>query len=75
MMTDFHMGGAGFGMGLWWILIVVLIAAAGRMLFSRSRNDGTAGSPPSAREILDRRYANGEIDAQEYAQKKQDLAQ
>lgn len=75
MMTDFHMGGAWFGMGLWWVLILVLIVVGAGALFSHTRNNGAAGSFPSAREVLDTRYARGEIDRQEYEQKKRDLTQ
>jgi len=75
MMTDFHMGGAWFGMGIWWILIVVLLVAGASLLSRRARDNGATATSPSARDILDMRYARGEIDMQEYEEKKRKLAQ
>lgn len=48
------------GMGGFWILLTVLVVAL-------LRTGGTAGTPgPDAREILQQRFARGEIDAEEY---------
>lgn len=65
------MGWGGF-MGLIWIvlLVVVLVLLAG---FLRTGRDRDAG--PGAREILDRRYARGEIDRDEYQRRLSDLEQ
>jgi len=63
-----------------WVLIVVGLVAVIRYLWLRSR-DGSAGgnsrvsrSPESAVEILKQRYARGEIDKEEFEQKKRDLS-
>jgi len=70
---------SGFGMGLGWIFIflfwafVILgIIAIVKWLAGTS---STTGTPPSktARQIIEERYARGEIDREEFEQKKQDL--
>lgn len=53
-------------MALFWFLIVWVIWS----LASDRRP-----SAPSAREVLDERYARGEIDRDQYLQSKEDLAQ
>jgi len=75
-MGTFGGWGAGFGwifMILFWALIVLAIVAIVKWLMGTS---GGTGSPPpkSARQILDERYARGEIDQDEYERKKRDLA-
>jgi putative membrane protein len=77
MMNGYGYGmGGWFGMGLWWIVIVVLLVAAVVFVFRRA-GDGKSSAPPeseSARDVLDKRYARGEIGRDEYEQKKRDLA-
>ena len=75
MMSDYGMGGGWFGMGFGWILFVVLIIAAGLFLFRQSGGGSVSGGRESARDILDKRYARGEIGDDEYEKKKRDLAQ
>jgi len=75
MMNDFgHFGwGMGFGwifMLLFWGLIILGIAALVRWLWSVN----TRGAlPKTALEILQVRYARGEIDREEYERIKRDL--
>lgn len=71
MFDHFEFMGLGGFMGLFWILLLVLLVwlLVGVL---RPRGDG-AGDGPSAREILDRRYARGEIDAEEYHKRLDDL--
>lgn len=59
-------------MGLIWIvlLVVLLLMIAGLFRTGRERDSG-----PGAREILDRRYARGEIDRDEYLRRLSDLEQ
>ena len=69
-----HMDGWGGGwMWLWGTLMMlswVAIIAAAVWLFSRSRD----GSQPSrAREILDERYARGELTSEEYRERLEQL--
>lgn len=71
----FHdMGGYGWGMGfgwvfvvLFWVLVIVGIVAIVTWLSGGGRRANTA------LQILQERYARGEIDQQEYQQKRQDL--
>jgi len=72
MMNGYGMGG-WFGMGLWWILLVVLVVVFGAWAFKRT-GDSPSAPRESARDILDKRYARGEIGRDEYEQKKRDLA-
>ncbi|MDF1877097.1 SHOCT domain-containing protein [Sulfurimonas sp. SAG-AH-194-L11] len=58
----------GFGMGLGWIIPLLFIFA----LFYFFNN--TNNSKDSARDILDKRFANGEIDEEEYERRKERLS-
>lgn len=80
MMMD-GMGTFGFGWGsgfgwvfmiLFWVLVIVGIIALVKWLAGAT---GSAGAPPAktARQILDERYARGEIEREEYERKKRDL--
>ena len=74
----FACGGFWNGFHWWWLIplammILCFIMMHGRMAGSmgghRSRQNGE-----SAREILDRRYALGEISKEEYLEKKKDIS-
>lgn len=75
----------GYGWGIWgvvhaifWLAILVAIVAAIVTLLRRS-GSGDAGSGgnsrPSALDLLDERYARGEIDREEYLQRKKDISE
>lgn len=74
-----HGGGYWLGMGLhglFWLLLVAAIVvgiiwavrASGRPYESAARKAGS-----SAREVLDERYARGDIDREEYLARRKDL--
>jgi putative membrane protein len=77
-----------FAFGWWWIIPIAMIimfvlcflvmrGRTGCMTcgpFSRTSRDlGSNGRSESAREILDKRYARGEIGKEEYEGKKRDM--
>tara|TARA_R110002050_G_scaffold122873_1_gene241426 strand:- start:319 stop:543 length:225 start_codon:yes stop_codon:yes gene_type:complete len=73
MMNEF--GGHGWGMGWWWIIgLIVLIAVIMIAIKSMNRDTGPTQSPgKSALDILKERYASGEIDKEEFEERKRDL--
>lgn len=68
------MGFGGFGMILFWVVVIVgivwLVQAVGGSSFQRPTQ---SKGEQSAREILDQRYARGELDREEYENMKKDL--
>ena len=71
--------GWGFGMAgmvLFWLAVVVALVFATRVLIGRpgARDGGTGHAVETPLEILRRRYARGEIDREEYEEKKRDLS-
>jgi putative membrane protein len=73
------MMGFGFlGVILLFVLGGLLVGGIPALGRGFSSNSGTrtldAGSAPNARDILDQRYARGEIGRDEYQRAKQDLA-
>jgi putative membrane protein len=73
------MGGSGGGsMWLWFVLVLLgllLIGYVAVRLLSSGRSDAAAAgqAPRTARDILDERYARGEIDDQEYRARRETL--
>ncbi|MBU0631497.1 SHOCT domain-containing protein [bacterium] len=63
------MSGWGFTMGLGWLVFILLIVGAVYFINNSTKNDES-----SAMDILDKRYANGEIDEEEYTRKKENLS-
>lgn len=73
MMDGF--GGHGWGMGWWWIIgLIIVIAVVWSVVKSMNRNNGSIQSTgKSALDILKERYASGEIDKEEFKERKKDL--
>jgi len=67
--------GMGLGMGWGWIIgLIVLALIVWLVVRSTSQNLETAGvGRDTALDVLKKRYARGEIDRQEYEEKKSDL--
>jgi putative membrane protein len=60
-------------MGLFWVVLIGLVVWAVVALLPGSRLD-TRGRPETPEEILDRRFALGELDAEQYRRARQELA-
>ncbi|MBK5265407.1 MAG: SHOCT domain-containing protein [Alphaproteobacteria bacterium] len=90
MGPGWHMRGYGFGMesggGIWafahiafWLLLllalVIGVFAMLRSVRSGSNKGDSGKAPPTALDLLDQRYARGEIDREDYLQRKQDIAE
>ena len=68
-----HMSTAGWILSALWTLIIIALALAGivwliSVLGNRENRGTEEGSARSAREILDRRLASGELSAEQYKQ-------
>ncbi len=68
------MGPAGWiFMGLFWVLVIGLIVWAVVTLLPNVRSTGRHAGQESPMEILDRRFALGEIDAEQYRRAREEL--
>ena len=65
----------GMGGGFMWIIWILLIVVFGWAIFT-AIGDGISNrkTPKSALDILKERYARGEIDQEEYEEKRKTLA-
>jgi len=71
-----YMGNYGWGMGIGMVLFWGLLAAAIMVLIRNTRGSGSAmtdGQQEKPLDILKERYARGEIEREEFEQKKHDL--
>jgi len=57
---------------IWPLLVLIGVLLLGYVAY-RLAQSGAATGQPSARQILDERYARGEIDDQEYRQRRAEL--
>ena len=73
MMNGF--GGHGWGMGWWWIIGLIIIIVIVWMVVKGMNQSNSPGQRlgKSALDILKERYAKGEIDKQEFEERKKDL--
>jgi len=70
------MMGFGFiGMILFWGILIFLVVWLVRNISQSDRSSGekTADRDPSARQILEQRYAKGEIDREQYQHMSKDI--
>jgi putative membrane protein len=69
-----HMMGYGYGGGLMWLIVLVLLGVVIYFLLKASKSKGSDGSIiETPLDILKKRYAKGEIDKEEFDLKKKDL--
>lgn len=64
-------------MAFWLVLLAAIVIGVFAMLRSvrPGSNGGDSGNaPPTALDLLDQRYARGEIDRDDYLQRKRDIA-
>jgi putative membrane protein len=73
MMNGFE--GHGWGMGWWWIIgLIILVAVIWMVVKTLNKgNNLSSGSGKSALDILKERYARGEIDKEEFEEKKRSI--
>lgn len=75
MMHDFW-GWGGYGglfMLVFWIAVIVGIIFLAKWIIEHSRGSSSSSSGESAMDILKERYAKGELDKEEFEQKKRHL--
>lgn len=63
------------GMFLFWVVLIVLAVLLVRGMFQTNQSVGSnhANTPISAREILEQRYARGEITQEQFLQMRKDF--
>lgn len=73
----YHMfNGHGWGMGFGWIFgLIILIAIIWFVYKALNTNQTIKSGNKSSMDILKERYARGEIDKQEFEERKKDLQQ
>jgi len=70
-----HMDGWGWGMALsGWVFMVAIIGLVVWLIVSTTRSRGPLlGQIETPQQVLDRRYAGGDIDRDEYLERRRDL--
>ena len=71
-MMNWGWGGMIFQV-LFWLVIIGLIIWGVKYITGQSRTSNSSSTGDSALDILKKRYAKGEIDREEFEQKKKDL--
>jgi putative membrane protein len=70
-MWEWH--GFGFGGGFMWIFWILIIVAVVFLLKAGGGDRGSDERHETALEILEKRYARGEIDEEEFQRRKREL--
>lgn len=70
---EVHYGFGGFGMILFWVALVAVVVVLAKLLTDSTRKSDAKSKTPL--QILEARYAAGEIDRDEFEEKQRDLAQ
>jgi putative membrane protein len=73
MGNGYGMGFGGIFMWLFWLLVIIGVVWLVKSFVAG--DGGASGKGKSSLEILKERYARGEIDQQEFEQKRRDLEQ
>jgi putative membrane protein len=71
-MHDWMMGWGGMWLGPLFMIAVLALLVAAVVALARWMSGGRPGR--TARDILDERYARGEIDREEYQRRRDDMA-
>lgn len=66
-------GGGWLWMLLWLVVLVLVAVAAWKVIGMAADGEGAGRGRESALQILERRYARGEIDREEFERRKRDL--
>ena len=71
-----HMGGWGWGMTIFgWLFMTMVVVLVGWLIWSTTRRAEPGGRTVSrAGELLDERYARGELNRDQYLEQAADLA-
>ncbi|MDA3790461.1 MAG: SHOCT domain-containing protein [Desulfobacula sp.] len=69
-----HMMGYGYGGGFMWLIVLALVGVVVYVLLQASKSKGSAGSiTETSLDILEKRYAKGEITREEFDRMKADI--
>lgn len=69
-----HMGGWGWGMAIFgWVFMTVVVGLVVWLVVTSTRRSGPSRREQGPLDLLDERYARGDIDREEYLQRRADL--